>query len=181
MATTPLVNNLLAGQFGDVPKALLGAAIFDGLLARFLYDFLPRRGWLAGTVLTVRGPQCGRQGLRQGVRQCDLASAAVVKFGHTMPTMARGIPAPPVLVARQQPGSPPVRLLLRGPDLRPFPAADLRLLAAAIGQHPAPVARQIQQVVEGLCEMADDAESPKGIVVDWSHRTHRNDHDGPAG
>lgn len=177
LASTPLVNNLLAGQFGDVPKALLGAAIFGGLLARFLYDFLPRRGWLAGTVLTVRGPQWGRQ----GVRQCDLASAAVVKFGHTMPTMARGIPAPPVLVARQQPGSPPVRLLLRGPDLRPFPAADLRLLAAAIGQRPAPVATQIQKVVQGLYEMADDTEAPKGIVVDWSHRTHRNDQDGPAG
>jgi hypothetical protein len=74
-----------------------------------------------------------------------MASAAVVKFGHTMPTMARGIAAPPVLVARQQPGSPPVRLLLRGPDLRPFPAADLRLLAAAVSQRPAPVARQIQK------------------------------------
>jgi hypothetical protein len=120
LATLPLANNLLAGQFSDVPKALLGAAIFDGLLARFL-------------------------------------------------------------VARQQPGSPPVRLLLRGPDLRPFPAADLRRLAAAISQRPAPVAKQIQKVVQDLYEMADDTESPKGIVVDWSHRTHRNDHDGPAG
>jgi hypothetical protein len=156
-----------------VPQALLGAAIFDGLLARFLYDFLPRRGWLDGTVLTVRGPR------RE--RQCDLASAVVVKFGRTMPTMARGIAAPPVLVARQEPGSPPVRLLLRGPDLRPFPPGDLRLLAAAISQRPAPAAKQIQTVVRLLHEMAEDAQSPQGIVVDWSHRTHRSDHDGPAG
>ena len=173
LATTPLANSLLGGQFDHVPPALLGAAIFDGLLARFLYDFLPRRGWLAGTVLTVRGPR------RE--RQCDLASAAVVKFGHTMPTMAMGIPAPPVLVARQNPGSPPVRLLLRGPDLRPFPPGDLRLLAAAISQHPEPASKQIQKVVRLLREMAEDAESPHGIVVDWSHRTHRDDQDGPAG
>jgi len=98
-----------------------------------------------------------------------------------MPTMAWGYGPEPVLFVRQHPGSPAVRLLLRGPDLRPFPAGHLRLLAYAIGQRSGPPDSKIKKVMQRLRAMADEEESPKGIVVDWSFRTNPQGRNRPGG
>lgn len=161
------------GAFGGVLSSLGGRNLteaivaglltvaFSALLARFLYDFLPQRAWLRGSVLAVE--RRGRQ------RQCDLATAEVVKLGRTVWPMTRGYSdAVPVLCARQRKGSALVRLTLRGDDLRIAPAAQLVLLAEAIESRPESTARAANACAR-LRRLADkQAPLP---VLDWSFRT----------
>jgi len=136
-------------------------AAFSAVLARFLYDFGPQRGWLRGSVLSVE-----RLG---GPRECDLATAEVVKLGWTMPTMTRGYTeAVPVLAVRQHKGGSLVRLALRGVDLRILPANELLQLAAALesGPAPSPAAAKTSRRLRKL------AESEKSLPpLDWSFRS----------
>jgi hypothetical protein len=162
LATTGLITTLASGNVAATPGLILGAAIFDGIFARFLYDFLPRRGRLDGTVLTVEAA------FPASVRRCDLASAAVIRLRRTMPLAGHG--SVPVLYLRQHAGDPPVRLALRGPGLDPFPAGHLRLLADAISQRPAED-EAAGKIALRLRAQADDQEAPTGIVPDWSFRT----------
>ncbi|HEY5985802.1 MAG TPA: hypothetical protein VIV12_05370, partial [Streptosporangiaceae bacterium] len=46
IATVNTLAALISGRFATATMGLLLAAIFGGLLTRFLYDFLPRRAWL---------------------------------------------------------------------------------------------------------------------------------------
>jgi hypothetical protein len=156
-------NQLAQGHLATAGKAG-GLACFAGAaLARFVYDFLPRKGWLVGGTLIVASPW--------GERRCDLAAAEVVKLGSTMPPLAPGLSPVPVLSARQRPGVRSVRLLLCGPGLTPMSPEDLRLLADAIGQRPKPD-RRVQDVIRRLRAMADQTETDaRPPVVDWSHRT----------
>jgi hypothetical protein len=184
LPTLYLIEDLISGQFTAANGTLLGAAIFGALFARFVYDFHPRRAWLEGTVLTVEGPRDLRQylslkawlkddaGIIDGgavdLRRCDLASASVIKLRRTLPPMARGYGSVPVLYARQEPDSLPARLLLRRPDLLPFPADHLRMLAHAIDSRPAPHDKKTRKVIQRLQAMAEPAEP---IDMGWSFRT----------
>lgn len=144
--------------------SLIPVALFGGLFARFRYNFAPRRAWLDGSVLTVVG---GR-----GPRRCDLRTASVVQLHRIVPPMS-GYGLLPVLVARQERDTPPVRLLLWEPGPPgTFPARQLRLLADVIAQRPSPLGGEAAKAVQRLRALADRQEAPPGIVVDWSHRTN---------
>jgi len=156
-------NQLAQGHLVTAGKAGGLACIAGAALARFVYDFLPRNGWLDGRTLIVVSPW--------GERRCDLAAADVVKLRRSMPPMAFGLSPVPVLYARQRPGPRAVRLLLCGPGLTPMSPEDLRLLADVIGQRPKPDGR-VQDVIRRLRTMADETEADaRPRVVDWSHRT----------
>ena len=125
---------LAAGNFAEAgATAFLLGAPSTAVFARFLYDFVPQRAWLKGSILTVE--RRGRQ------RQCDLATAEVIGLSWTMPPFTRGYSdAVPVLRARNK-GSRLVRLVLRGDDLHIVPKGQLALLAEAIESGPAPALR----------------------------------------
>src|SRR6266516_5870622 len=96
-----------AGYFARAGVAGLLAIASGALFARFLYDFVPQRSWLRGSILVVK--RDGRQ------RECDLATAETIKLGWTMPPLTGGYSgAVPTLRVRQQKGSRLVRLVLRG-------------------------------------------------------------------
>lgn len=187
VTTLALAGSLFAGRWRQALLMLPVAALFDGLCTAFALDFFPRRGSLEGTMLEVRGAR--------GTRRCDLATAEVIRVAAAM-DVGGGIGRPllrsSTLLARQERGSPAVRLLLRGPDSKPFPAEHLHLLAAAIGQRPEPLDQSITRAVQRLNELADAQEArqaslaamgvkedwpegrePSPIVPDWSHRTGR--------
>jgi hypothetical protein len=117
------------GHPGRAGAAGLAGIAFGALFARFLYDYVPQRAWLDGSVLTTE--RAGQQ------RRCNLATAEMIKLGSTMPRMVPGYhDAVPMLRAQQDKGSKPVRLVLRGNDLHIIPAAELLLLAQAIESRP---------------------------------------------
>jgi hypothetical protein len=155
------LSNLNSGRVGATVAAGLAAIAFSALAARLLYDFLPQRAWLDGSVLIVeRG---GRQ------RECDLATAKMIKLSSTMPPLDRGYPhAVPVLLARQDHGHGQVRLVLRGDDLRIVSADQLLLLAEAIQSGPSP-APHAPKVCRRLRKLADKQQPLP--TLDWSFRT----------
>jgi hypothetical protein len=152
-------------SLGGHPARAGAAGLFSlassALLARFLYDFIPQRAWLEGTVLTeVRG---GR------ARQCDLASAEIIKLSTTMPPLTRGYSdAVPVLRARQEARGKLVRVVLRGDDLCIVPASQLVLLAEAIESGPAP-APQASKVCRRLRKQAGKQQPLPAL--DWRFRS----------
>jgi hypothetical protein len=106
------------------------AIAFGAIFARFLCDFIPQRCSLRGTVLVVE--RSGRE------RRCDLATAEILRLGHTVPPLTRrATDDVSVLRARQHEGGTLVRLVLRRDDLRIVPADQLPLLAQAIEPGPA--------------------------------------------
>jgi hypothetical protein len=155
----------LGGHLARAGVAGLVGLAFSALLARFLYDFIPQRAWLEGSVLAVeRG---GRE------RRCDLASAEIIKLSLTMPPLTRGYSdAVPVLRARQEPRRRHVRVVLRGDDLRIVPASQLVLLAEAIESGPAPAPRAPK-----VCRrLRDRARRQQPLPeLDWSFRTDPHD------
>lgn len=155
------LSDLGGGHLARAGVPGLITVVFSALLGRFLYDFVPQRAWLEGSVLTVeRG---GRQ------RQCNLASVEIIKLGSTMPPLTRGYSdAVPVLRARQKKDSELVRVVLRGGDLRLIPASQLLLLADAIESGPAP-APQAPKVCRRLRKLAGQQQPPP--AWDWSFRT----------
>jgi hypothetical protein len=185
ISTVAVIGNLISGQFAAAGGMVLGAAIFGALFAGFLYNYLPRRAWLDGSVLTIEGTRDLRQFLSlnarpegnvlpidgtEDLRRCDLSSASVIRLHTAVPPMTMG-GAALVLYARQQADSLPTRLLLRGPDLLPLPPEHLRMLAAAIESRPEPHDKKTSKVIRRLYALADEAESAKPAAVDWSFRT----------
>ena len=155
------ISNLSAGRFAGAGAAGLLAIAFAALFARFLYDFIPQRSSLNGSVLVVE------RGSRK--RWCDLATAEILKLGRTMPPLTGGATdAVPVLRARQHDGGPLVRLVLRGDDLRILPAGQLLLLAETIESGSAR-SKGAEKVCRRLRSLAD---KQKPLPVhDWSFRT----------
>jgi hypothetical protein len=151
----------LGGHLARAGVAGLVSLAFGALLARFLYDFIPQRARLEGSVLAVeRG---GRE------RKCDLASAEIIELSTTMPPLTRGYSdAVPVLRARQETRGKLVRVVLRGDDLRIVSASQLVLLAEAIESGPAPAPRA-SKICRRLREQAGRQQPLPAL--DWRFRT----------
>jgi hypothetical protein len=146
------VASLGAGTYAAAGGDCLLAIPFGAIFARFLYDFIPQRSSLRGTVLVVE--RNGRE------RRCDLATAEILRLGRTMPPLTRGVTADvPVLRARQHKGGKLVRLVLRGDDLRIMPADQLLLLADAIESGSARTGRA-EKVCRRLRSLADKQKPP---------------------
>lgn len=155
------LSNLSSGRVGAAVGAGLVAIAFSALLARVLYDFVPQRAWLDGSVLAVER--------WDKPRQCDLASAEIIKLSRTMPPPDRGYPhIVPVLLARQHEDHRLVRLVLRGDDLRTVPGEQLLRLADAIESGPS-LAPQAPKVCRRLRMLADKQQPLPAL--DWSFRT----------
>ena len=122
-------------------------------------SYLPQRAWLEGSVLTVESGQ--------DVRRCDLASAARIAIRSVPPFTSWSFL---VLYAYQEPGSPPVRLVLEGPRWALLTAAQLRALAAVISSRPGALGGKTRRVVRRLGELAAYVDL-RTKPIDWSFRT----------
>ncbi len=157
-------GELAGGNGGLAAVFCLAAAALCWTAFRVRHHVLPQRAWLTGSILTVGEPG--------PPRHCDLASAAAIKLTRRSAGFG-GYDLPPVLYACQGAGSPPVRVVLRGPDLRPLPAAQLRLLAQAIEAHRGPLGPERAGAAQQLRNLAarQEAGDPPAVAADWSHRT----------
>jgi hypothetical protein len=144
-------------QIGGQPEP---ARVFGRVRLPFLYPHLPQRAALEGSALIV-------EDRRGQVRQCDLGSAAEITL-KTAYTIGRGWSFR-ILYCRQAPGTPPVRLVLEGPDWFLVSAQHLRLLAQIISSRPGGLSQKIRKVAQRLRDMASDQEY-QNRPVDWSFR-----------
>jgi hypothetical protein len=83
-----------------------------------------------------------------------------------------------LLGGQGEPALGDIRFLLRGPDRRPVPAAQLRLLAQIIGAHPQPRSPDIgltARLLQRLAGWQKGVDVPL-VVTDWSHRTDPQRH-----
>ena len=123
------------------------------------YPFQPQRAWLEDSVLAVE--------YKGQVRRCDLISAWEIAL---MWTPVNGTYwSFRVLLARQEPDSEPVRLVVEGPDWVLLTAAQLRMLAQIIGSRPGEPERRTRKILRYLRQLADKEELRTNW--DWSFRT----------
>jgi hypothetical protein len=145
-------------QIGGQPEP---ARAFGRVRLPILYPHLPQHAYLEGSVLTVEDK-------RGQARQCDLGSAAEITL-KTAYTIGRGWSFR-VLYSRQAPGTPPVRLVLEGPDWFLVSAQHLRLLAQIISSRPGDPGKKARKAAQRLRDMAS-CQDYQNRPVDWSFRT----------
>lgn len=148
----PIANQPEPGRvFGRLPR----------FMRPHMYPLLPQQAWLQGSLLVV--------GRRQGVSQCDLATAAFISIRTAKPLLSGFGWGFEILHARQAPDSAPTRLVLTGPDWYLLTGDEYRRIAQILSSRPETDGK-IDKVIRRLrdCGAREDFRSRP---PDWSFRT----------
>jgi hypothetical protein len=136
-----------------------------------LYPLLPQQAWLQGSVLIVqRTREASQSDLDiEEHRQCDLATAALIKIRTIKPMLSGFGWGFEVLYARETADSAPTRLVIAGPDWFLLTGDEYRRLAQILSSRPE-TDKKIGKVIRHLRDYGA-AEDFRSQPPDWSFRT----------